>query len=254
MRQSRLIMGMPVQLEIVDPSMQENYEEIFDYFISIDDRFSTYKDESEISKINRGELAKEDYSPDMLEVFALSEETKNATNGYFDIHTPDGSIDPSGLVKGWAIQKAAEKLHVHGFTNFYIDIGGDIQTSGKDATGKDWSIGIRNPLNVANQEEVVKVIYPRGKGIATSGSYLRGTHIYNPHVPEKPDAFLSLTVIGPNVYEADRFATAAFAMGQDGVQFIAELGARGFDGFEAYAIDEQGMALYTPGFDAYTFV
>jgi thiamine biosynthesis lipoprotein len=95
-------------------------------------------------------------------------------------------------------------------------------------------------------------MYPRGKGIATSGSYLRGTHIYNPHTVEKPNTFLSLTVIGPNVYEADRFATAAFAMGRGGVQFIAELEGRGMGEFEAYAIDEKGMALYTPGFEAYT--
>ena len=243
---------MPAQLEIVDHSTQQDYEDIFDYFTAVDERFSTYKELSEISKINRGELSTDEYSEEMKEVFALSEETKDITNGYFDIKTPDGIIDPSGLVKGWSIQNAAEKLRAKGFTNFYVDIGGDIQTSGTDAEGKEWSIGIRNPLTAGVSEEIVKVVYPRGKGIATSGSYLRGTHIYTPHAAEKPDTFVSLTVIGPNVYEADRFATAAFAMGKEAVQFIAELEGRGLGEFEAYAIDERGMALFTPGFEDYT--
>ena len=251
-------MGMPVQLEIVDPALQEDYDAIFDYFTSIDDRFSTYKDDSEISKINRAELTEAEYSVEMKEVLQLSEETKLATDGYFDIHTPAGIIDPSGLVKGWAIQNAADMLHAKGFTNFYVDIGGDIQTGGKNAEGKDWSIGIRNPLNVSDREEVVKVIYPRGKGIATSGSYLRGAHIYNPQQGQqsegKTDAFVSLTVIGPNVYEADRFATPAFAMGTPGMHFLASLAARGFGDFEAYAIDAKGMALFTPGFELYTYI
>jgi thiamine biosynthesis lipoprotein len=242
-------MGMPVQLEIPDTRVtQEDYDVVFEYFIAIDERFSTYKEGSEISKINRGEITESEYSDEMKEVLVLAKETEKATNEYFNIHTPSGLIDPSGLVKGWAIQNAAELLRARGMSNFYLDVGGDIQTSGVDGEGNEWSIGIRNPLNTADRNEIVKVVYPHGKGVATSGSYVRGPHIYNPHaVSEQPHEYVSLTVIGPNVFEADRYATPAFAMGKKGMHFLEEL-----PDFEAYAIDATGMAEYTSGFEAYT--
>ena len=87
-----------------------------------------------------------------------------------------------------------------------------------------------------------------GKGIATSGSYLRGQHIYNPHLPEKKlTEIVSFTVIGENILEADRFATAAFAMGKEGINFIEQL-----PHFEGYAIDSNGMATFTSNFELYT--
>ncbi|CAN5755055.1 FAD:protein FMN transferase [soil metagenome] len=245
MRESRLIMGMPVHLEIVDADVPaEAFEEVFEYFKSVDERFSTYKHDSEISRINRGEIATETYSPEMKEVFQLASKTTQETNGYFSIRTPEGSIDPSGIVKGWAIQKAAELLQARGYQNFYLEIGGDIQTRGQDPDGAEWSIGIRHPFT---EGEIVKVVFPKGKGIATSGTYIRGNHIYNPHAKDEPVAFVSLTVIGPTVYEADRFATAAFAMGEVGMTFLEQL-----PGFEAYAIDGSGIATMTSGFEIYT--
>ncbi|MDB5265581.1 MAG: thiamine biosynthesis protein [Parcubacteria group bacterium] len=239
-------MGMPVQLEITDEHAPlELYERVFDYLKSIDTRFSTYIQESEVSRINRHELKEAEYSAEMQEVLSLSEETKNQTGGYFDIRTPEGLLDPSGLVKGWAINAAASIVSEAGFKDFYIEIAGDIQTNGMNAEGKEWSIGIRNPLS---RDEVVKVLYPRGAGIATSGTSERGNHIYDPHAPGvHPDSYASITVIGPNVYEADRFATAAFAMGESGIRFIEAL-----PGFEAYAINHKGIATMTSGFDSYT--
>jgi thiamine biosynthesis lipoprotein len=238
-------MGMPVVLEIVDTkATQAEYDAIFEYLVGVDEKFSTYKEQSEVSKINRGETSMKEYSDEMREVLRLSQETFELTNGYFSITTPEGSLDPSGLVKGWAIQKAASMLEDRGYKNFYIEIAGDIQTSGVTSEGKEWSIGIRNPFV---REEIVKVVYPHGKGIATSGTYVRGSHLYNPHAPEHaPDDFVSLTVLGPNVYEADRFATAAFVMGKDGMQFLEAL-----SGFEAYAIDANGLAVMTSNFELY---
>ena len=117
------------------------------------------------------------------------------------------------------------------YKNFYIDCGGDIQTISQRSRqrrgspeaakvkGQKWKIGIKNPFK---QEEIVKVVYLANEGIATSGTYIRGGHIYNPK-GGKDDGIVSLTVIGPNVYEADRFATAAFAMGEKGIGFIERL-------------------------------
>ncbi|MSU74252.1 FAD:protein FMN transferase [Candidatus Kaiserbacteria bacterium] len=244
MKETRVIMGMPIEIEIVG-GMSDVFTAAFDYLSAVDRRFSTYKDDSEISRINRGELTLATASEEMKEVFALAEKTKKETNGYFDIHRPGGHTDPSGIVKGWAIRNTARLIHEAGFENYLVNAGGDIASSGRNAEGKDWSVGIRNPFNI---NEIIKVVYPRGKGIATSGSYIRGDHIYNPHCPEeKLREIVSITVIGPDVLEADRFATAAFAMGRAGIAFTEEL-----SGFEGYAIDATGIATLTNGFGTYT--
>lgn len=243
-------MGMPVTIEVVDSHVtKEVLEKIFNYFISIDERFSTYKPTSEISKINRGELEKKDYSNDMQVVFALSEETRVKTNGYFNIFH-NGTYDPSGIVKGWAIQNAARILTEDGFKNFYVDAGGDIQVRGKNADGKQWSVGIRDPFSIAY--DVVKVVYVETEGVATSGTYIRGDHIYIPEAVLKSNqtlgpSIVSLTVIGPNIYEADRYATAGFAMGAMGIHFIEET-----KDLEGYMIDSNRNAQMTSGFEKYT--
>lgn len=177
----------------------------------------------------------------MMEVLALAERTRSETGGFFDIHKADGSLDPSGIVKGWAIRNAAEIVRQAGVRDFFIEAGGDIQSLGKNASGLDWSVGIRNPFKT---DEIIKVVYPRGRGVATSGTYARGQHIYNPHEPS--DAItdiVSLTVVGSDVLEADRFATAAFAMGRDGILFIEQT-----PGLEGYVVDINGRATLTGGF------
>jgi len=235
-------MGMPITIEITDNAKEADLNKVFDYFRRVDVQFSPYKPNSELSKVNDG-LPREKWSPEFVEVFELCEQTKMQTSGYFNIEH-NGKLDPSGLVKGWAIQKAAEQLLGAGFTNFYIEAGGDIQAHGVYMPDTAWQIGIRNPFNI---EEIVKVISIRGKGIATSGTYIRGQHIYDPHHGFSDIRHVkSLTVIGPNVYEADRYATAAFAMGESGIAFI-----EGLPGFEGYQIDDNKIATFTSGFEDY---
>lgn len=232
-------MGMPVVLEIRDDNVREGvFATIFDYFIAIDERFSTYKEGSEVMRINRKEVSADAYSPEMKEVLLLSEETRKLTDDYFNI-SHNGIIDPSGLVKGWAINNAAQILRKEGYKNFFVEIAGDIQCS-TETSAPPWNIGVRNPFN---KEEIVKVFSLYNEGIATSGAYIRGQHIYNPLSPEDPlSNVASMTVIGPNIYDADRFATAAYAMGKQGITFIEEL-----PGFEGYMIDSKGQATLTSG-------
>src|SRR5690349_3201604 len=110
MIQTRMLMGMPVTVEIVDAGVNEvDFNEIYAYFESVDERFSTYKEHSEISKINRGEISIEDASEEMQNIFALAEQTREETNGYFNIEH-NGQYDPLGIVKGWAILNAAQIL------------------------------------------------------------------------------------------------------------------------------------------------
>ncbi len=246
MKQTRIMMGMPITIEIIDPHVTEEiFNEVFIYFTHIDEKFSTYKPTSETSAINDGEIALSDASEEMQLIFTMCEETKRETNGYFDIKTPSGKYDPSGLVKGWAIWNAAKLLEKNGFANFYIDAGGDIQPHGHNADGARWAVGIKNPFD---QNENTKVARVSEEGVATSGTYIRGLHIYNPRAAGVAvSEIVSLTVIGPNIHDADRFATAAFAMGASGIQFIEAL-----PGYEGYMIDKNKIATMTTGFEKYT--
>jgi FAD:protein FMN transferase len=243
MKQTRLLMGMPITVEVLDAQVTEaDIAAVFAYFEYVDETFSTYKETSEISQINRGEISAEGFSGDMHTVFALAEQTKRETDGYFDIER-DGQYDPSGIVKGWAIRNAAQILRDRGFRNCYVDAGGDAQIYGLKR-GNPWRVGIRNPFN---RRENVKILALTDCGIATSGTAIRGQHIYNPHAPETPiEEIVSVTVVGPDVYEADRFATAAFAMGARGIQFIEQRAD-----LEGYQIDANGIATYTSGFERF---
>ncbi len=242
MKQTQIIMGMPITVQVVNATTDADILAVFDYFNGVDSRYSTYKPDSEISRINNG-LARDKWSAEMKRVLDLCEQTRLATNGYFDIDH-DGLLDPSGLVKGWAIHNAATLLLRRGVKDFFIEAGGDVQVHGRSPEGEVWKIGIRNPFSF---DEIIKVVALRGEGMATSGTYIRGAHIYNPHEAFREiDDIVSLSVIGPNIYEADRFATAAFAMGARGIAFIESQPA-----LEGYMVDKNKVATYTSGFERY---
>ena len=248
--ETRLMWGMPITVAIVEPLSSQVSDQamslisqVFAYFEYIDDKFSTYKPTSEISLINQGVLSVADASHDMQTVLDLAEILRLETDGYFNI-AHEGRIDPSGLVKGWALSKAADMLCNSGCAHFYVEAGGDFQAVGLNAEGEPWRVGIRNPFQT---DEIVTVLGVSNCGVATSGTYIRGQHIYDPISGGLPDAeIISITVIGPNVYEADCYATAAFAMGPAGIRFIQSR-----DGFEGYMIDRNQQATFTSGFNRY---
>lgn len=225
---------MPITLVIEDPkASKSDFDYIFSYFGKIDERFSPFKEDSEVSKINKGQ---KEYSLEMKEILKLCEQAKKDSDGYFDVWH-NNTFNPSGLVKGWAIYKAANLLKKRDFQNYYVDAGGDIQVS-----GRIWKVGIRNPFKVT---EIVKVVNIQDQGIATSGIYERGEHIYNP-LGIKPQNIVSMTVIGPDVMNADILATTAFAMDKEGINFVERQKC-----FEGYMIDKLGIATYTSGFKNY---
>ncbi len=230
-------MGMPICVQIDDSDDLSLFDKVYDYFDYVDKKFSTYKPDSEINAINNKMLLLNQASSDMQLIFKLAEQTKLETDGYFDIFNGK-TFDPSGIVKGWAINNAAKLLKQLGSNIFYVDAGGDIQTS-----GRLWTIGIRHPFQT---NKIVKSLNIDNLAVATSGIYERGNHVYNPKKPTETNDLVSLTVIGPNIYEADRFATAAFAMGKQGILFIDSL-----PGFSGMAIDHAGLATFTRDFKQY---
>lgn len=243
MVEEALIMGMPVTISIVDSSAStKDTTAVFDYFRKIDEQFSTYKQTSEISAINKGEITSKQYSSEMKKIFSLSEETKSLTDGYFDIFYKN-KIDPSGLVKGYAIWEGSKLLLTRGLNNFFIEIAGDIQTHGVNEKTQKWKVGIENPFNRA---EIISVVHLGGEGIATSGTYIRGEHIYNPLTLSTNPEIASMSVIASNIYEADRFATAAFAMGLKGIDFIEQ-----YPGLEGLMVTKDKKVIKTSNFFKY---
>jgi FAD:protein FMN transferase len=242
MKKLDFIMGMPVQVEIVGKSVEYKiFNKVFNYFKKIDEMYSPYKEGSEVGKFNRGEKI----TDEMSEILLLCEKTKKETKGYFDVKRPDGNIDPSGLVKGWAIYNASKIIRDGGYEDFIVDAGGDMEISGRNKNRKVWQIGIKNPFNM---NEVVKVLHLTNCGLATSGTYEKGQHIYDPvNRRSVITDVLSISVVGPNIYDADRFATAAFAMGKKGITFIEDL-----KGYEGYMIGSNGLAAMTANFERYT--
>ncbi len=233
MKQTQLIMGMPVTVGI-ETSDFAIFKKVFAFFRQVDKKYSPFKKTSEVSQINAGVKK---ISPEMQEILALCEQTKQETDGYFDVYH-NGVFNPSGLVKGWAINEAAKLIQKSGYKNYFVDAGGDIE-----ARGKVWKVGIRNPFDVT---QIVKSLIIKDKGVATSGNYERGKHIYIPKTGQPADEIASITVIGPNIYEADRFATAAFAMGLAGINFIENR-----SDLEGYMINKEGIATLTSGFKNY---
>ena len=244
LQESRSVMGMTAVVAIAEgPARARDVAAVFEFFDQVDQRFSPFKPESELSRMNRGEV--KEVSPAMAGILARAAEARHVWDGYFDIRRPDGLIDTSGIVKGWAIREGALMLKARGYRNYAVEIGGDIQTSGVKEDGSDWRVGIRSPF----ADEIVKVLYPRGAGVATSGSYHQGAHIYDPHGSDAATAapgMVSLTVVGEDILDADIAATAAFAMGERGIYFIERQA-----GLEAYAIDVGGKARMTSGLKRY---
>jgi FAD:protein FMN transferase len=249
------IMGMPIGIDLrdaeIDPAVMD---EAFDWLRRVDATFSTYRPESEMSRLNRGELRLDEADPEVRAVLQRCEQLRFETGGYFDAraafwqgeaqgrieHPSPAAVDPSGLVKGWAVDRAANLLDAAGARNFCINAGGDIRVRGAALPDPSWRIGILHPLQ---HDKVAAVVQANDLGIATSGTYARGKHIVDPFDPTAPQSVLSVTIVGPDLGTADAYATAAFAMGEDGPEWTT-----GLAGYEAMTILANETVLYTPGF------
>jgi thiamine biosynthesis lipoprotein len=188
--------------------------------------------------VDREELDAEGADPDVREVLAACEAYRVSTDGFFDIRA-SGRLDPSGYVKGWAVDRAATILESAGARCFCVNAGGDVLVRG----GEPWRIGIQHPWL---RDRLAGVVALSDGAVATSGGYERGAHVVNPHTGRPPSGTLSVTVVGAKLGAADAFATAALAMGAGGPLWTASL-----SGFEAMTILDDGRVLTTPGLMSY---
>jgi FAD:protein FMN transferase len=228
------VMGIPIGIEVRDRVDDVAIDAAFAHLRWVDATFSTYLAGSEISRLDAGTLALADAAPAVRAVLERCAALTRATSGWFDVRAT-GRLDPSGFVKGWAVDGAAAILGAAGARDFCVHAGGDLRVG----AGGAWRVGVQHPLR---RDRVAAVLVARGLAVATSGAYERGRHIVDPHSGRPPAGVLSVTVVAPDLGTADAYATAAFAMGLDGPAWTATL-----PGCDALTILTDGRVLSTAG-------
>jgi thiamine biosynthesis lipoprotein len=218
---------------------------VFAWFHQVDERFSPFKPGSEVSRIIRDEIPLERVSADLAEVLEIAEAVEVLSGGAFDIraHRGDGRPDPTGVVKGWSVDRAGAMLMAAGVECFFISAGGDVLVRGGQEWGVPWKVGVAHPFA---PDAVALVLQGSDLAVATSGTTERGHHITDPHSGQAADDLLTITVVGPDLARADAYATAAFAMGVEGLRWVDAL-----PGYYAAGITHDVRLLTTRGLDRY---
>jgi FAD:protein FMN transferase len=202
----------------------------------VDATFSPFREDSEVSRFGRGEVTVTDCAPEFAEVLGECAAAQAISGGYFTT-TPGGQFDPSGLVKGWAVERAAGLLAVAGVTSYCVNGGGDLQCRGEPAAGEPWRIGVADPLRPPG---LATVVTGRDFAAATSGSAERGSHVLNPYTGQPAADLASVTITGPRLTLADAYATAAFAMGDAARAWLEHL-----PGYAGFAVTADGRTWQT---------
>ncbi|WP_328545748.1 FAD:protein FMN transferase [Streptomyces platensis] len=235
-------MGTVFSFDIRDartPAIESALVEAATWLHRVDEIFSTYRPDSAVNRLARRELGLDDCPAEVREVLGLCEQVGHATGGWFSV-TANGSFDPTGLVKGWAVERAAQILKAAGARHLCVNGGGDLQLSGEAAPGTPWRIGIAHPLRPG---ELCTVVTGRNLAVATSGTAERGAHILDPHTGTPATGPASVTVVGRSLTTTDAYATAAFAMGAGARDWL-----EGLDGHEGFAVAWDASSWHTRDF------
>jgi thiamine biosynthesis lipoprotein len=225
-------MGTAFTIDIRDPGRWESaIADVVGWLHHVDAVFSTYSPGSDISRLQRGELRLADVDPAVGQVLELCAQAQTRTGGAFTA-MPQGRLDPTGLVKGWAVERASRLLSEHGAVNHAVNGGGDLQLAGSAGPGRPWTVGISDP---ADRHRIASTVTGRGFAVATSGVAERGSHILDPLTGRPAAGLASATVVGPSLTFADAYATAAFVLGGDALRWIGEV-----DGYSALLIAADG--------------
>jgi thiamine biosynthesis lipoprotein len=207
----------------------------------VDRVFSPYRPDSDVSLLAAAEITVEACADEVAEVIDACAALRVFSGGYFSA-APDGVFDPSGYVKGWAVERAAEILSRAGSASHLVNGGGDVQcVGGRAGSAEPWRVGIADP---GRRGRLALVVEAADSAVATSGTAERGAHIIDALAGRAASGLASITVVGPSLALADAFATAAFAMGPS----LARDWTESLDGYEAYAITPDGDTWQTAGF------
>lgn len=214
------LMGLPISVHVRGPratgsEVASLVHLAFATLAADEATFSTYRPDSTISAIRRGDLRLDLAGPRVQEVAALCVEATRRTHGAFCawLLDVDGrpAFEPTGLVKGWAVEHAFEALCTQlaelGPHDALINAGGDIAVRCARSDTPDWRIAIEDPRR---RSRTLRVLSLRNGAVATSGTAARGAHIVDPATGAPAGGVLSATVLGPSLLWADVYATAAF--------------------------------------------
>ncbi|NYE95896.1 thiamine biosynthesis lipoprotein [Psychromicrobium silvestre] len=233
-------MGTVFSFDIRSPGVStEALQKTIDWLHWVDAVFSTYRPDSQINRLDRGELVLAQCDPEVREVLELSAQAKVSTDGYFTVSI-DHHLDPSGMVKGWAIERASEMLREAGSSAHAINGGGDIQFCGEAAPGRPWAVGIADPFR---QNALAATVTVSDLAVATSSIAERGLHVINPLTGQPAKELASVTLIGARLSQVDAYATAALAMGNGAREWIEAL-----DHIEGLTIGPAGETWQSTGF------
>jgi thiamine biosynthesis lipoprotein len=233
-------MGTVFSIAIRDPGEWDDaLTDVVTWLHRVDGLFSTYREDSEISRVRRGDLPVAAADPLVREVLSLCDLLTTETDGFFTADLP-GGLDPTGLVKGWAIERASTLLLDRGSRNHAINGGGDMQIAGEAAPGRPWRVGISDPRD---RGRILTTVTGRDFAVATSGTVERGEHIVDPMTQLPARGLASVTVVGRSLTRVDAYATAAFAMGPDALGWMQSK-----PGYEALVVTLDGDVHSTPGF------
>ena len=214
------VMGLPVSVALRgrhadDGRADDAWAAVVADLRESDRVFSTYRPDSVISRMSRGELS--DVPPEVAEVLAIGERARTASGGVFDV-VRDGVLDPSGVVKGWAVERAAAALRDLDDTDFCLSAGGDMVVHVADPDRPDWRVGIEDATDPTRVRAVVPL---RSGAVATSGLAHRGAHVVDARTGLAPTGLASVTVLGPDLTRADVEATTALAMDAEAPTWLA---------------------------------
>ncbi len=237
-RRVEQIMGLPISVDLRDGDAVLA-ERAFASLRQADAQFSPFKPDSEVSRLDRGELTREELTPDLVEVLSLCDWYEESTGGAFTAQVPGRGLDPCAVVKGWAVQRAADLLRKGGATTFCLNAGGDVVTAGEPEPGKPWRVGVRHP---DLEDQLCVVLGVRDGAVATSALYERGQHILDGRTGQPVSGLLSVTVFSDDLAIADTTATAAFALGRDGIEWAAAQ-----EDCEVFIVDEDRRVFSSPG-------
>jgi FAD:protein FMN transferase len=235
------VMGTTVSIDVRDPDIPATVlEAAVATLRELDARFSTYREDSEIRRIERGDLAIADAHADVREVLDACAVLRVESDGAFDARR-NGCLDPSGYVKGWAAERAADVLRRAGAAHFALNLGGDVVCAGGSSADEPWRIGVRHPAEAMRMAFVLGI---RNGAVATSGSYERGDHVVDARTGRPANDWQSITVVAPDLATADAVATAALAMGEHGPAWAARR-----PGCDVAAIGHRATLLTTGGLE-----
>jgi thiamine biosynthesis lipoprotein len=214
------VMGLPVSVALrgrheEGPAADVAWAGVLADLREADRIFSTYRDDSFVSRLDRGEVVAADGPPEVAHVLALGERARQESGGAFDV-VRDGRLDPSGVVKGWAAERASRHLALLDDTDYCLSAGGDI-TCRAAAHAEPWRIGIEDPRDPTR---VLAVVPLRTGAVATSGTAHRGAHLVDARTGRVPSGVASVTVIGRSLTWADIDATAAYAQGEQAAAWL----------------------------------